>query len=105
MRHEDTIAIAKADRDRINSKVQQANARLAELEAGARERNVQAEIDALTALRLKRDQLHARLQEFNDASEARALQIKAEIEAKVADFLEEVSRRAASLKSRSTTAR
>jgi len=90
MKHEDTIA--KAEREKINARLQEAKARLDGLEARARERKAQVEIDAITALKARKDEIHARLQEFSAAGDAKALQMKAEIEAKLANFEAEVSR-------------
>ncbi|HUL10669.1 MAG TPA: hypothetical protein VLU73_00635 [Methylococcaceae bacterium] len=97
MKNEDTMA--KALKDKINAKLQQAKAKLEGLEATAKERKAQAEIEAITALRAKRDNIQARVQEFTAAGEAKASQVKSDIETNVANFEAEVSRLAAKLKS------
>jgi len=102
MKHE-TI-LAKAEQEKILAKLEHARARLAEMDAIARERNAQAVIDKILALRAKRDVLQTRIREFNDASEARALEIKAEVEKNLAHFEDEVSKLASKLKSQSATA-
>lgn len=91
--------MAKALKDKINAKLQQAKAKLEGLEATAKERKAQAEIEAITALRAKRDNIQARVQEFTAAGEAKASQVKSDIETNVANFEAEVSRLAAKLKS------
>src|SRR5215471_4708456 len=102
MKHE-TI-LAKAEQEKILAKLEHARARLAEMDAIARERNAQAVIDKILALRAKRDVLQTRIREFNDANEARALEIKAEVEKNLAHFEDEVSKLASKLKSQSATA-
>jgi hypothetical protein len=97
VKNEDTMA--KALKDKINAKLQQAKAKLEGLEATAKERKAQAEIEAITALRAKRDNIQARVQEFTAAGEAKASQVKSDIETNVANFEAEVSRLAAKLKS------
>jgi len=91
--------MVKALKDKINAKLQQAKAKLEGLEATAKERKAQAEIEAITALRAKRDNIQARVQEFTAAGEAKASQVKSDIETNVANFEAEVSRLAAKLKS------
>ena len=52
MKHEDTIE--KAYKEKIDAQLQQAKAKLDGLEATAKERKAQAEINAITTLRAKR---------------------------------------------------
>jgi len=99
MKHEDTIA--KAEKEKINARLQEAKAKLDGLEASARERKAQTEIDAITSLKARRDEIHARIQALSDAGDAKASQVKAELEAKLANFEAEVSRLAAKVKAQS----
>jgi uncharacterized membrane protein len=103
MKHEDILA--KAEQEKIKAKLQQAKAKLDEMDATARQQKAQAVIDAIVALRVKRDEIQTSIQQFNDASDARALQIKAEIEGKLANFEDALSKLVTKLKSQSTTAK
>ena len=89
MRHQDLTA--KAYEELITAKLQQAKAELERLEATARERKAQAEIHALNALKVKRDEIETRLREFITASKDGASQIKAELERRVAGFEKEMA--------------
>jgi len=103
MRDEDILT--EAEREKIKAKLEQAKATLDELEATAKQRKAQAVIDAIVALRLKRDEISARIREFNEAKEARALEIRSEIEARLATFEEELSKLVTNLKAKATTAK
>jgi len=100
MKHDDSIA--KAEKERIDARLQEARAKLDGLAATAKEKKAQAEIDAIAALKAKRDEIHTRLQELSSAGDAKASQIKAEVEAKLASFETEVTNLAARLKAHST---
>ena len=97
--------LSKAEQEKIKAKLQQAQTRLDEMAATARQQKEQAVSDAITALKARRDDIQKKLHESKDASDARASQIKAEIEAKVATFEDELNKLAAKLKSKTTTAR
>ena len=103
MMHDDILA--KAEREKIKGNLEQAMATLVQVDGIARQQKAQAVIDAVVALRAKGDEIQTRIKEFNDASDARALQIKAEIEAKLANLQQEVSKLSTKVKSQSTTAR
>jgi len=102
MTHEDILT--EAQKEKIKAKLQEAKTRLDEMDATARKEKAQAVTDAITALRAKRDEIQTRIQELRGANDARASQIKAEIDAKLVKFEEEMSKLAAKLKSQSTTA-
>jgi len=97
--------LTKAEQEKIRAKLEQAVARLAEMDATARKEKAQTVIDAIIALRARKDEIQTRIQELRDANAARASVLRAEIEAKLANFEEEVSKQAAKLKSQSTTAK
>jgi len=102
MTHEDILT--EAQKEKIKAKLQEAKTRLDEMDATARKEKAQAVTDAITALRAKRDEIQTRIQELRGGNDARASQIKAEIDAKLVKFEEEMSKLGAKLKSQSTTA-
>jgi len=99
----DDDILTKAAKEEIKAKLERAKASLDELEATAKERKAQGVTDAIIALRIKRDEIRTRVQEFKDANEARVLEIRSEIEAKLAAFEEELSKLAAKLKSKTAS--
>src|SRR5262249_11409580 len=103
MKHEDILA--KAEQEKIKAKLEQALGRLAEMDATARKQKAQSLIDAIVALRAKRDEIQTRLREFNDANDAKALVIKAEIESRLANFEEELGKLATRVKSQTTSSK
>src|SRR5262252_7642038 len=100
MKHDDSVA--KAEKEKIDARMQQARAQLDGLEATAKERKAQTEIDAIAALKAKRDEIHTRLQQLSATGDAKASQTKAELEAKLASLETEVSNLATRLKAQST---
>jgi hypothetical protein len=103
MKHEEPIA--KAHREEIEAKLQEAKAKLNELDATAKERKAKAVIEAITALRVRREEIQARMRELGSAGEAKASQVEAEIDARVADFLAAISKLGDKLRSQSATAK
>ena len=101
--HDDILT--KAEQEKIKAKLEQARARLTEMDATAKQQKAQTVIDAVVALRAKRDEIQTKINEFNDSSEAKALEIKAEIEKRLATFEEELSKLVSKLKAQSTTAK
>jgi len=100
MTHEDPIA--KAHREEIEARLQQGKAKLDGLEATAKERKAHADIEAIKALRAKRDEIQARIHELKTVGEAKTAQVKADIGAKLAAFEEEVNKLATKLKAHVT---
>jgi hypothetical protein len=95
--------LTTAEQEKIRAKLEQGLARLTDMDATARREKAQTAIDAIVALRLKRDEILKRLQALNDANKAGASQIKAEIEEKLANFEEEVLKLATKVKSQTAT--
>jgi len=77
MKHEDTLA--KAHKEQIEARLQQGKAKLDGLEATAKERKAHAEIEAIKALRAKRDEIQGRLHEWKAVGDAKTAQVKADI--------------------------
>jgi len=96
---------AKAEAEKIKAKLQEALARLDEMDATARQQKAQAVTDAIVKLRARRDEIQTRLRELKDANAASIALTRAEIEERLADFEEEVSKVAARLKSQTATAK
>jgi protein subunit release factor A len=79
--HDVTI---KAFEEKINAQLEQAKAQLAELGARAKGNVAQAEIDTIHHLKTKHQEIEKKRQVLKTTSDAKAGQIKAEIEAEIA---------------------
>ena len=78
-----TIAELKAHQDKISAQLHEAKARLEEFEAHARKNKAQAEIEKISGLKAKKQEIEKKLQQLAKTGvEAKAaVQIKANIEA------------------------
>jgi hypothetical protein len=76
----------KAHEEKISAQLQQTRAQLQELEARAKGKASQAVIDAIHRLRTQHDEIEKKRQELRTIGEARAGQIKAEIDAGIANL-------------------
>jgi F0F1-type ATP synthase membrane subunit b/b' len=76
----------KAFEEKINTQLQQAKAQLAELEAQAKGKTAQAEIDAIKRLKGQHQEIDRKRQELKTVADARVGQVKAELEEDVADL-------------------
>jgi hypothetical protein len=74
----------KAFEDKVRARWQEAKARIDEIEAHSRGKWAQAEIDAINGFKTKRGEIERKSQELQRSPEAKAAQLKAEIEAEVA---------------------
>lgn len=77
-------AAGKQFEEKINTQMQDAKARLDALEARAKEKNAQAEIATINNLKAKKQEINAKLQDLKKSGEAKAAQVKPEIDADVA---------------------
>jgi hypothetical protein len=68
----------KAYEEKIIAQLQQAKAQLGELEARAKGKMAQAEIDAINHLKAKRQEIEKKLQELKTVGDAKVEQVKAE---------------------------
>ena len=74
----------KAYDEKVSAQLQQAKTQLGEFEARAKEKMSQAEIDTVNRLKTKHAEIDRKRQELKTASDAKAGQVKAEIDADVA---------------------
>lgn len=95
--------LTTAEQEKIRSKLEEGLARLTDMDANARREKSQTVIDAIVALRLKRDEIQKKLHALNDANQATASQIKAEIQERLASFEEEVLKLLSKVKSKSAS--
>jgi len=95
--------LTTAEQEKIRAKLEEGLARLTDMDATARREKSQTVIDAIVALRLKRDEIQKKLHALNDANQATASQIKAEIQERLASFEEEVLKLLTKVKSQSTS--
>ena len=76
----------KAFEDKLSAQLQDAKAKLEGIEAQAKGKMAQAEIDALNGLKTKRQEIDKKRQDLKASGEAKAAQIKADVEADMAKF-------------------
>ena len=95
--------LTTAEQEKIRAKLEEGLARLTDMDATARREKSQTVIDAIVALRLKRDEIQKKLHALNDANQATASQIKAEIQERLASFEEEVLKLLTKVKSQSAS--
>jgi uncharacterized protein involved in exopolysaccharide biosynthesis len=89
----------QAFEEKIYAQLQNAKAQLEKLEATAKGKIAQAEIDAMNYLKTKRQEIDKKRQEMKTAAAAKADQIKAEIESEMPKFKESLDRLHAKVKS------
>jgi protein subunit release factor A len=97
-----TIAEAKAHEEKISAQLHEAKALLDEIEAHARKKKAQAEIDTINTLKTKRQEIEKKLQGLKTVGEAKlGANIKADIDADLAKFKTSLGELATKLKSHS----
>ncbi len=74
----------KAFEEKINAQLQQAKAQIGDFEAHAKEKSAQTEIDTIKRLKGQHQEIDRKRQELKTAADARAGQVKSEIEADMA---------------------
>jgi hypothetical protein len=93
----------KAFEDKISAQLQEAKSQIDGIEAHAKGKLAQAEIDAINSLKVKRQEIDKKRQDLKTSSDAKATQIKAEIEADMAKFKASLDQFGAKVKSQSAT--
>ena len=73
----------KAYEERLNAQLQQAKSQLTELEAHAKSKMAQAEVDTINRLKTKHQEIDTKRQALKTAGDARFDQAKAEIDTEV----------------------
>jgi hypothetical protein len=82
-----TFAEAKAHEDKISAQLHEAKALLDEIEAHSRKKKAQAEIETITDLKARKQEIDKKWQDLKSAGEAKVgSQVKADIEADIAKF-------------------
>jgi len=82
-----TFAEAKAHEDKISAQLHEAKALLDEIEAQAKKKKAQAEIETITDLKARKQEIDKKWQDLKSAGEAKVgAHIKADIEADIAKF-------------------
>jgi len=76
----------KAFEEKVSAQLQEAKSQIDGIEAHAKGKLAQAEIDAINSLKAKRQEIDKKRQDLKTSSEAQSAQIKAEIEADMAKF-------------------
>lgn len=93
-------AAVKAFEDKVSAQLQEAQAKIDEIEAHAKGKLAQAEIDAIKAFHAKRQEIEKRRQELKTVGEAKAAQVRAEIESDIAKLKSSVDQFSTKIKSR-----
>src|SRR5262249_10919616 len=88
----------KAYEEKINGQLQQTKAQLAELEARAKSRMAQAEIDTASRLKTKQQEIDKKRQNLKTVGDTKLAQAKAEIDADVASLKNSLADLSAKLK-------
>lgn len=88
----------KAYEEKISAQLQQAKAQLAELEARAKGKMAQGEIDTINHLKTKHQEIDKKRQELKTIGDAKVDQVKAEIDAEVAKIKASLAELATKLK-------
>ena len=88
----------KAYEEKISARLQQANAQLGEVEASAKGKMAQAEIDTINRLKAKHQEIDKKRQDLKTVGDAKVEQVKAEIDADVSKLKSSLSDLAMKLK-------
>jgi hypothetical protein len=93
----------KAFEEKISAQLQEAQSKIDGIEAQAKGKMAQAEIDAINSLKTKRQEIDKKGQDLKTSGEAKAAQLKAEIEADMAKFKASLDQFGAKVKSQAAT--
>jgi hypothetical protein len=88
----------KAYEEQISARLQQAKAQLGEVEASAKGKMAQAEIDTINRLKAKHQEIDKKRQDLKTVGDAKVEQVKAEIDADVANLRTSVAQLATRVK-------
>jgi hypothetical protein len=92
-------ATTKAYEEKISAQLQQTRAQLEELEARAKGKLAQAEIETISHLKAKHQEIEKKRQDLKTSADAKAEQVKAEIDAEMAKFKTSLEQLTTKLKS------
>jgi Tfp pilus assembly protein PilE len=100
-----SVTEVKAHEEKISAQLHEAKALLEEFEAHARKNKAQAEIEKITGLKTKQQEIEKKLQQLAKTGIAAkaAVQIKADIEAEVAKLKTSLGEIATRIKSNAST--
>lgn len=93
----------KAFEEKVSAQLQEAKTQIEGIEARAKGTMAQAEIDALNGIKTKRQEIDKKRQDLKTSGEAKAAQLRAEIEADVAKLKVSLDQFGAKVKSQSAT--
>jgi len=79
-------ATIKAFEEKLSAQLQEAKSQIDGIEARAKGKMAQAEIDAINVLKTQRQEIEKKRQDLKTSGEAKAAQLKSEIEADMAKF-------------------
>jgi len=99
---ETSVAI-KAFEEKVSAQLQEAKSKIDDIEAQAKGKMAQAEIDSINSLKVKRQEIEKKRQDLKTSGEAKATQIKAEIEAEMAKFKASLDQFGAKVKSQAAS--
>jgi hypothetical protein len=79
-------ATMKAFEEKLSAQLQEAKSQIDGIEARAKGKMAQAEIDAINGLKTQRQEIEKKRQDLKTSGEAKAAQLKSEIETDMAKF-------------------
>lgn len=79
-------ATMKAFEEKLSAQLQEAKSQIDGIEARAKGKMAQAEIDAINGLKTQRQEIEKKRQDLKTSGDAKAAQLKSEIEADMAKF-------------------
>jgi len=91
-------ATLKAFEDKVTAQVQEGKAKLEQLEAKAREKGAQSELDAVNRLKATKENIHRKVQELKTTNEEHMARAQAAIDTDVAAFKARIEELGAKLK-------
>ena len=93
----------KAFEEKVSAQLQEAKAKIDEIEAQVKGKLAQAEIDAIKFFKTTRQEIDKKRQDLRTSSETRAAQLKSEIEADVAKLKTSLEQFSTKVKSQGTS--
>jgi hypothetical protein len=96
-------AANKAFEEKVSAQLQEATSKIEGIEARAKGTMAQAEIDAIKDLKTKRQQIDKKHQDLKTSSEAKAAQLRAEIDADMAKLKTSLEQFSTKVKSQAAT--
>ena len=91
-------ATLKSFEDKVTAQVQEGKAKLQQLEAKAREKGAQSELDAINSLKATRENIHRKVQDLKTTHEDHMARAQTAIDADVASFRTRIEELGAKLK-------